>query len=201
MEFIETLEDLEALYGTPSNTAMVKVADHLTPCYEKWISASRFCILSTVGPEGTDATPRGDAGPVVKILDSKHLALPDWRGNQRLDNLRNIVRDGRVSLMFMVPGANEVIRVNGHAKITTDETLCAEFEQAGKHPATVCVIQIGEVYSQCARAILRSRLWSSGDESHDLPTVGDIIKEMSKGEIDGAAYDKAWPARAVASLW
>ncbi len=103
MAKIETIEALEALYGAPSGAALRKVAKRLTPMYRQWIAASRFCILATVGPEGTDASPRGDDGPVALELDAGHLALPDWRGNNRLDSLRNIVTDGRVSLMFMVP--------------------------------------------------------------------------------------------------
>lgn len=201
MEFIEDLTALEALYGTPGEASLVKVANELTPTYRKWIMASKFCVLSTIGPEGTDASPRGDDGSVVMELDPKHLALPDWRGNQRLDSLRNIVRDPRVSLMFFVPGSSNVVRVNGTAKVTTDETLLARFERAGKRPQTVTVIQISEAYSQCARAIMRAGLWTSGDQSKGLPTVGDMLKEMTSGAFDGESYDKEWPERAAKSLW
>ncbi len=201
MEFIEDIATLEAHYGTPGEASLVKVAYELTPTYRKWIMASKFCVLSTIGPEGTDASPRGDDGPVVMELDPMHLALPDWRGNQRLDSLRNIVRDPRVSLMFFVPGSLNVVRVNGTAKLTTDEALLARFERAGKRPQTVTVIQIAEIYSQCARAILRAGLWTSGDQSEGLPTVGDMLKEMTSGAFDGEAYDKEWPDRASKSLW
>ena len=201
MEFIETTEELEALYGTPGAASLVKVADRLTPTYRAWIMASRFCILTTVGPEGTDGSPRGDDGPVVLELDERHLALPDWRGNERIDSLRNIVRDPRVSMMFMVPGSNNVVRVNGEAKLTADPDLRARFEKSGKQPRTVAVIRIHEVYSQCARAIMRSKIWSAGDESADLPSVGDMLKEMTSGAFDGASYDKEWPERAKTTLW
>ena len=201
MEFIEDITELEALYGTPGEAALVKVARTLTPTYRKWIMASKFCVLSTIGPEGTDASPRGDDGPVVQELDAGHLALPDWRGNQRLDSSRNIVRDPRVSLMFFVPGSLNVVRVNGTAKLTTDEALLARFERAGKRPQTVTVIQIHEIYSQCARAIMRAGLWTSGDQSEGLPTVGDMLKEMTSGAFDGESYDKEWPERAAKSLW
>lgn len=201
MDFIETPEELDALYGTPGEASLVKVADRLTPTYRAWIMSSRFCILTTVGPEGTDGSPRGDDGPVVLELDEYHLALPDWRGNERIDSLRNIVRDPRVSLMFMVPGSNNVVRVNGGAKLTTDADLRARFERSGKQPRTVAVIRIHEVYSQCARAIMRARLWTSGDESADLPTVGDMLKEMTSGAFDGAAYDQEWPDRARKTMW
>ena len=100
MKMINTIAELEALYNGPvSDAAKRKVAAQLTPLYRKWILSSRFCILSTVGPEGTDGSPRGDIDPVVTELDPKTLAMPDWRGNNRMDSLRNIVRDGRVALM------------------------------------------------------------------------------------------------------
>lgn len=201
MDFIETTSALEALYGAPGEAAVAKVARRLTPLYRAWIGRSRFCILSTVGPEGTDASPRGDDGPVVQELDSGTLALPDWRGNERIDSLRNIVRDPRVSVMFFVPGSNNVIRVNGRARVTADEALRARFEREGRQPRTVLVIEITEVYSQCARAILRAGLWTAGDESAGLPTVGDLLREMTEGRIDGDAYDAEWPARAKRTMW
>ncbi len=125
MKYLKTVEDLEQLYGTPGEASLVKVARQLTPpCYRAWIMASRFCVLTTVGgDEGTDGSPRGDDGPVVLELDDKHLALPDWRGNNRIDSLRNIIRDPRVSLMFMVPGSTNVVRVNGAARLTDDADL------------------------------------------------------------------------------
>ena len=197
---ITDIAALEALYGRPGEAALLKVADRLTPAYRTWIGAARFCILSTVGPEGTDASPRGDDGPVVLELDERTLALPDWRGNNRLDSLRNIVRDGRVSLMFMVPGSANVIRVNGTAILTDDEAVRDRFAKDGVRPATVIVVSLAEVYSQCARAILRSRLWTAGDESAGLPSVGEMLAEMKAG-FDGAAYDAEWPGRAARTMW
>jgi uncharacterized protein len=198
---ITTLDELHALYGTPGEAATVKVTPHLTPAYRAWVERSRFCILTTVGPEGTDASPRGDDGPVVTILDARTFALPDWRGNDRIDSLRNIVRDGRVSLMFMVPGSNNVIRVNGTAKLSTDADLRAHFARDGAQPRSIAIITIAEVYSQCARALIRSGLWTSGDQSAGLPSVGTMLREISEGDIDGAAYDAAWPGRAAKTMW
>jgi PPOX class probable FMN-dependent enzyme len=196
---VTDLEALHALYGTPGRAALDKVTDRLTPLYRRWILASRFCILSTVGPEGTDASPRGDDGPVVAELDARTLLLPDWRGNQRLDSLRNIVRDPRVSLMFLVPGSANVIRVNGRARLTTDPDLLARFRDRGRAPTLVAVVAIGEVYSQCARAVMRAGLW--GDQpAPDLPSVGDLLQEQ-RAEFDGAAYDAEWPDRAARSMW
>ena len=193
---------LEALYSQPPGAAsLAKVARRLTPLYRKWIMASRFCVLTTVGAEGTDGSPRGDDGPVVAELDPGTLLMPDWRGNNRLDSLRNIVSDGRVSLMFMVPGSATVVRVNGRAHLSTDAALRERFVQKERQPTTVIVIEIAEIYTQCARAIMRAGLWTQGDQSAGLPSAGDILHEMTNGEIDGAAYDAAWPARAKASMW
>lgn len=201
MQYIESITALEALYGDPAELAMRKVARRMTPLYRKWIMASRLCILTTVGPDGTDGSPRGDDGPVVTELDPGTLAMPDWRGNNRLDSLRNIVVDGRVSLMFMVPGSNTVIRVNGRARLTADKELRGRFERKGRVPATVIVIEIAEIYSQCARALMRARTWTSGDESADVPTPGQIFAELTQGEAGGEAYDQAWADRARETLW
>ncbi|WP_347312208.1 pyridoxamine 5'-phosphate oxidase family protein [Defluviimonas sp. SAOS-178_SWC] len=201
MEFIETPAALERLYGTPGAASLVKVARRMTPAYRAWIGRSRLCILSTVGPEGTDASPRGDDGPVVREVDPGTLALPDWRGNERIDSLRNIVRDPRVSLIFLVAGSNNVVRVNGRAKVTADAALRESFARDGKLPRTVILIGIEEIYSQCARALMRARIWTDGDRSAGLPTVGDMLAELSRGAIDGAAYDAEWPGRAAKTLW
>lgn len=198
---IETIEALEALYGTPKAPSLRKVANRMVPVYRAWIARSRFCVLTTVGPEGTDGSPRGDDGAVVTEIDETTLAMPDWKGNDRMDSLRNIVRDPRVSLMFMVPGSMNVVRVNGRAHVTADEEMLARFERKGLRPRSVIVIGIGEIYFQCARALMRSRLWTSGDESEGLPTPGEMLKAMTEGEIGGADYDAAWPARAKDSLW
>ncbi|KAJ02779.1 pyridoxamine 5'-phosphate oxidase family protein [Sulfitobacter mediterraneus] len=198
---ITDIAALEALYGQAGAPSLRKVADRLTPLYRKWIMASKLCVLSTVGAEGTDASPRGDDGPVVTELDEFTLAMPDWRGNNRLDSLRNIVTDGRVSLMFVVPGSNNVVRVNGTAFLTDDADLRARFEKKGRQPATVIVIQIAEVYTQCARALMRAGTWAGVDESTGLPTVGEILAEMTSGEEGGAPYDAAWGARAKDTMW
>jgi PPOX class probable FMN-dependent enzyme len=201
MDWITTLDDLHRHYGQPGEAATVKVTDHLTPAYRAWLERSRFCILSTVGPEGTDGSPRGDAGPVVTILDARTLALPDWHGNNRIDSLRNIVRDGRVSLIFLIPGATNAVRINGSARLTADDSLRARFARSGKQPRSVIVIKIAEFYSQCARALIRSALWTSGDQSQGLPTVGDMLREITEGRIDGHAYDADWPGRAAVTMW
>ena len=193
--------DLEAIYGTPGAAALRKVTDRLTPDYAAFVRASRFCVLSTVGPEGTDASPRGDEGAVVRIIDPQHLALPDWRGNERIDSLKNILRDQRVSLMFLIRGSSTVIRVNGQARLTDDQELREGFARDGKLPRTVIVVQIGEVYFQCARSVMRAGLWSGVDDSAGLATAGQILAGLTEGEVGGAGYDAEWPERAARSLW
>ncbi|KIN60138.1 Pyridoxamine 5''''-phosphate oxidase-like protein [Sulfitobacter noctilucae] len=201
MHKISDLAALHALYGKPSAPALRKVATELTPLYRIWIMASQLCVLSTVGPEGVDGSPRGDDGPVVTELDARTLAMPDWRGNNRLDSLRNIVEDGRISCMFIVPGSNNVVRVNGTAILTDDDTLRARFEKNGHQPATVIVITISEIYSQCARALMRAGIWEGVDRRADLPSIGDILAEMTSGEEGGAPYDSAWASRAEKTMW
>ncbi|SMX23019.1 pyridoxamine 5'-phosphate oxidase family protein [Boseongicola aestuarii] len=198
---ITTIEELEALYAKPGAASLRKVAHRMTPVYRRWIMASRFCVLTTVGPEGTDGSPRGDDGPVVTEIDAQTLAMPDWRGNNRMDSLRNIVRDPRVSLMFMVPGSTSVVRLNGTARITADADMLARFERDGAHPRSVILIDITEIYFQCARAILRAGLWTAGDESAALPTPGEMLKEATAGEVGGAEYDAEWSERAQKTMW
>lgn len=201
MNWITTLDDLHTLYGTPADPALRKVTPHLTPSYAAFLNRSRFCVLTTVGPEGTDGSPRGDEGPVVTILDPHTLALPDWKGNERIDSLRNILRDGRVSLIFLVPGSTTAIRVNGTARLTDDAALRTRLARGEVQPRTVIVVQVAEVYSQCARALVRSALWTAGDQSAGLPSVGDMLRDATAGGIDGAAYDADRARRANTGLW
>ncbi|SIT03771.1 pyridoxamine 5'-phosphate oxidase family protein [Paracoccus saliphilus] len=193
--------DLAGIYGTPGPASTRKVADRLTPDYARFIAAARFCVLATVGPEGTDASPRGDGGSVTRALDERHLAIPDWRGNDRIDSIRNIVRDGRVSLMFLVRGSGNAIRINGTARLTDDAELRDSFAHRGKLPRTVIVVRVAEIYFQCARAVIRSGLWEDRDDSNGLPTPGQILANMTEGEVGGASYDAEWPQRAAKTMW
>lgn len=200
MEFLDKIAALEALYGPASVGSQRKVAPHLTPSYRRWIEASRFCILSTVGDGGTDGSPRGDDGPVVRVLDPMTLAMPDWRGNNRLDTLRNIVSDGRLSVIFLVPGSQIMVRVNGTAKLTADDALRASFARKEVLPATVIVIRVEEVYAQCSRAVMRSGIWAR-DDSEGLPTLGEILADVTAGELGGGDFDADWQKRSLAALW
>ncbi len=200
MEFLDSIDALEALYGPASIGSQRKVAQHLTPSYHRWIEASRFCIISTVGDSGTDGSPRGDDGPVVRVLDPVTLAIPDWRGNNRLDSLRNIVADGRISLIFLVPGSQIMVRVNGQAKLTADADLRGSFARGNTLPATVIVVRLVEVYAQCSRAVMRSGIWTRND-AEGLPTLGDILADVTAGELGGGDFDADWEKRSLAALW
>ena len=200
MEFIDRIEALEALYGAASVGSQRKVAQHLTPSYRRWIEASRFCIISTAGEGGTDGSPRGDDGPVVRVLDPRTLTMPDWRGNNRLDTLRNIVTDGRISLIFLVPGSQIMVRVNGQARLTADHGLRDSFARGGALPATVIVVRLDEVYAQCSRAVMRSGIWTR-DDAAGLPSLGDILADVTAGEMGGNDFDVDWEKRSLAALW
>ena len=200
MQAIESIEALEAHYGKVSPLALSKVCDHITALYQRWIKASRFMILSTVGPGGTDASPRGDSEEVVRIVDAKTLWLPDWKGNNRLDSLKNIVEDGRLSLMFMVPGSDIVVRINGKAIVTADNDVTGAFERDGKLPCTVTVVTVSEVYFQCAKALMRSGLWQVGDASTKIPTAGEFLQEQAP-EFAAASYDEGYLQYAKERLW
>ncbi len=199
--FIETIEELESHYGTPKGAAVMKVSTRITPEYGAMIEASPFCALASVGPEGLDCSPRGDDGPVVIIEDEKTLIMPDRMGNNRIDTLRNIVRDPRVALMFLIPGSGVVMRVIGDARITADEDVCARYARDGKAPRTVMVVTVGEVYFQCTKSVVRSGLWEGRELAPGLPSMGALVESATKKEIDAASFDASWPEQAKATLW
>jgi PPOX class probable FMN-dependent enzyme len=203
MSVIETVEQLEAIYGVTNDASTVKVADHVTPLYRVFIEKSPFAALATIGPEGIDCSPRGDVPGFVRIHDTKTLMLPDRRGNNRIDSLRNIVRDPRVALMFLIPGCGNAIRANGRAHVSVDAQLLASFKVDGKAPRSVMVMAVEEIYFQCARAIVRSDLWNPDKrvDPKSLPTPGQILAEMSANTVGGEEYDRIWPERAAATMW
>jgi PPOX class probable FMN-dependent enzyme len=203
MSVVATLEQLEAIYGQANEASTVKVADRITASYRTWIEKSPFAALATCGPEGLDCSPRGDLAGFVRIKDDKTLLMPDRRGNNRVDSLRNIVRDPRVALLFLIPGSGNTLRVNGQACVSVDADLLESFQVQGKKPRTVIVMTVGEIYFQCARAIVRSDLWNPEKriDPATLPTPGQILAEMSENRVGGDEYDRAWPERARSSLW
>lgn len=203
MTTIGTIEDLETLYGLPKQASLVKETDRITAQYRRLIEASPFVALATSGPEGLDCSPRGDPGGCVRIHDDCTLMMPDRRGNNRIDSLRNIVRDPRVGLLFLIPGSGTTMRVNGDARLSADQELLQSFAVAGKAPRSVIVITIGSIYFQCARAILRADLWNPDRhvKAADLPTAGQILAEMSDNAVGGSDYDAEWSSRAEKSMW
>ena len=203
MHLITSLDQLSDIYGTPKAPALVKVSDRMTVEYRQFVEAAPFLALATSGPEGLDCSPRGDVPGFVRIFDDKTLMVPDRAGNNRVDSLANIVRDPRVSLMFMIPGVSSIIRVNGDAVLSIEPELLTSFEVAGKAPRSVMVVTIREVYFQCARALMRSRLWDADAQvdAATLPTPGQILAAMTNGREGGAAYDHAWPERAQKTMW
>lgn len=202
MTIIATIDELKAIYGNPSEASLAKVSKVLTPEYRRMIEVSPFLAFSTIGPEGMDCSPRGDLGGVVRVEDETTLLLPDWRGNNRIDSLINIVRDPRVALMFLIPGSDTVIRVNGRAVISVDADLLGSFETDGRNPRSVTVITIGEVYFQCARAMMRAELWNPDRfaDPKSLPTPGALLKG-AKADFDKESYDREWPERAAKTMW
>jgi PPOX class probable FMN-dependent enzyme len=203
MSVIATVEDLEAIYGHPNDASTVKVADRVTPPYRILIEKSPFAALATAGPEGLDCSPRGDLPGFVRIHDEKTLMMPDRRGNNRIDSLRNIVRDPRVALLFLIPGAGSTLRVNGSAYLSRDAKLLASFKVDGKTPRSVIVMTVEEIYFQCARAIVRADLWNPEKrvDPRTLPTPGQILAAMSDNTVGGEKYDREWPERARETMW
>ena len=202
MRIITSVDELNELYGSSSEASTAKVTKTLMPLYRQMIEASPFVALATVGPEGLDCSPRGDLGGVVRVEDEKTLLLPDWRGNNRVDSLANIVRDPRVALMFLIPGSNTTMRLNGRAVVSVEESLLASFEMDGKHPRSVVVITVEEVYFQCARAVMRAELWNAETfvDPKALPTPGMMLK-AAKSDFDQETYDREWSARAAKTMW
>lgn len=200
---IATVEELEAVYGTCSEASLIKEIDHITAPYRAMIDASPFCALATSGPEGLDCTPRGDAGSCARIQDSKTVLLPDRRGNNRIDSLRNIVRDPRIALLFLIPGIGNTLRINGRAELSIDPGLLASFKVSGKPPRSIIVVHVESIYFQCARAVIRAGLWDPANhvEPKSVPTPGAIMKDISEGAFDGETYDREWPERAAKTMW
>jgi PPOX class probable FMN-dependent enzyme len=200
---INTLEQLDAIYGRPNLASTVKETDRVTPHYRAMIETSPFAALATVGPEGVDCSPRGDAGSVVRVQDPQTLLMPDRRGNNRADSLRNIVRDPRCAFLFLIPGSGACLRVNSMARVVVDPQLLASFAVDGQAPRSVVVLTAQAVYFQCARAIVRSDLWNPARhiDPGALPTPGEILADLSAGREGGPTYDRDRPERARKTLW
>jgi uncharacterized protein len=203
MAQITTIEQLDQLYGEPVPAAIFKEIDYISDDYRVFIDKAPFVILATAGPEGLDCSPRGDPAGFVKVVDRKTILIPDRRGNNRVDALRNIVRDPRVALLFLIPGIGNTLRLNGRAEIRDDPELLESFAIRGKLPRTVLRITAESVYFQCPKALVRSRLWSP--DAHvptaELPSAGQILAGLTKGSVDAAEYDKAYPKRIEETIY
>jgi PPOX class probable FMN-dependent enzyme len=203
MQTITTLEQLDALYGTPVQAAVAKEIDYISDHYKAFIDKAPFVVVATVGPEGLDCSPRGDPPGFVRVRDAKTVLIPDRRGNNRIDGLRNLVRDPRISLLFLIPGIGNTLRINGRAEISADPELCASFAMREKPPKTVLVVTVERIYFQCPKALVRSRLWSADAQiaRSELPSTGEILEALSSGRIDAAAYDAAYPRRLEETIY
>jgi uncharacterized protein len=200
---ITSVEALERLYGRPFGPSIAKETDRITAHYRAFIEAAPFFALASAGADGLDCSPRGDAPGFVRVADEKTLLIPDRRGNNRADTLRNILHDPRVALLFLIPGCGETIRVNGRAKISTDPALTESFLVDGKAPRSVIVVAVDRIYYQCAKAIVRSKLWDASRhiERTSLPSAGTILADLTQGRVGGPEHDRAAPERLKATLY
>lgn len=197
MTKVTTLEELDALYGEPVEAAIIKEIDYISDHYRVFIDKAPFVVIATVGPEGLDCSPRGDPAGFVRVVDKKTVLIPDRRGNNRVDALKNIVRDPRISLLFMIPGVGNTLRINGMAEIINDPALNQSFAMGDRLPRTVLKVTAERVYFQCPKALVRSRLWSA--DAHvpraELPSSGEILEALSGGRFNGAEYERNYPQR------
>jgi PPOX class probable FMN-dependent enzyme len=202
---IVTVDELEMLYGAPVTRSIDKEIDHISEHYQAFIEKAPFVVVATCGPEGLDCSPRGDPPGFVRVHDNKTLLIPDRRGNNRLDTLRNIVRDPRISLLFLVPGIGETMRINGNAQLTTNARLCESFAIQGKTPKSVIVVSVERVYFQCQKALARSKLWDASTQipRSALPSTGTMLAALAssatdassnrEAEFNAAEYDRNYP--------
>ena len=203
MKYVTRLAELEALFGAVGEASLKKEVALIHPTYRAWIEASPFVVLATAGRSGLDVSPRGDPAPVVKVKDERTLLLPERRGNNRIDSLRNILETPDVSLIFFVPGVRETVRVNGTARICAEPSVLALFPMRGALPRCVVEISVRAVYFQCARALLRSSLWSEEQVAGRsvVPTPGEMLAALTQGAVGGQAYDEALPGRQASTLY
>jgi len=192
---VGNVADLAALYAQPLERSVRKQLDHLDDYCRIFIAASPLVIVGTqgAGPDGVpDNSPRGDVPGFVRVADDRTLLIPDRRGNNRLDTLRNIVVNPAVGLLFLIPGVNETFRVNGHGVISRDPALRESFAVQGKTPATVLVVRVREAYMHCSRALVRSDLWNPEKfaPAGSIPSYGTMLAAHTCGFVDGAAFDR-----------
>jgi len=200
---VTSIEALEKIYGAPHGPSVAKETDRITAHYRAFIEAAPFFALASAGPSGLDCSPRGDAPGFVRVADEKTLLVPDRRGNNRIDTLRNILADPRVALLFLIPGCGETIRVTGRASISIDPTLTQSFLVEGKAPRSVLIVKVDTVFYQCAKAIVRSKLWDASRhvERKSLPSAGTILADLTGGKLGGPEHDRTAPERLKATIY
>jgi uncharacterized protein len=179
---VTTLESLRALYPAPKDRAVRKQLDHLDVHCRRFIGLSPFVVLASSSADlALDASPRGGTPGFVKAPDEHTLLIPDAPGNHRLDTLENIVATGRLGLLFMIPGVDETLRVNGRALLSTDPSLIEQAADERRRPAVVIRVRVEQAYLHCAKAFMRSRLWSleAQVERSALPTMGRMISDQT----------------------
>ena len=204
---VTSVDALELVYGAPVPRSLSKEIDHISEHYRAFIQKAPFVVVATSGPEGLDCSPRGDPPGFVRVHDDKTVLIPDRRGNNRLDTLRNIVRDPRISLLFLIPGIGETMRINGRAEISTNTDLCGSFAVNGKQPSSVIIVSVERIYFQCQKALARSGLWEAETQipRSDLPSTGTMLQALLNpgrnaapgadldDDFDGEAYDRSYP--------
>jgi len=200
---VTSTEQLESIYGDPPPTSLLKEIDYISEHYRAFIEKAPFVTVATCGPQGLDCSPRGDPPGFVRVADEKTLMIPDRRGNNRIDSMRNLVRDPRISLLFLIPGINETLRINGRAEIVIDPDMCASFAMQGKLPRSVLVVTVERIYFQCQKALVRSRLWDVEAQipRSELPSTGKILEALSENAIDGEEYDRNYPDRLKKTIY
>jgi PPOX class probable FMN-dependent enzyme len=200
---ITSLAELKAIYGEVNEASRLKETDRIIPEYQAFIEASPFMAMATGGPEGLDCSPRGDLPGFIQVPDPKTVLVPDRRGNNRVDSLRNILRDPRVGLLFLIPGIGETLRVNGRATISVSPDLLARFTHESKAPRSVIVVSVETVFFQCSRALVRSDLWNPAKHRSrpEVPSAGQMLAAASQHQVGGEAYDQALAERVRNTLW
>jgi uncharacterized protein len=201
---VTTADELATHYARPLERVLKKELDHVDALGRAFIAASPFLVLATGGEAGLDCSPKGDQPGFVQVAEDGHtLLIPDRRGNNRIDTLRNLVADPRIALLFLIPGCSETLRVRGRAAISVDEALCESFVFAGKTPRSVIVVAVERVFFQCAKAIVRARLWEGAAQvdRRSLPTTGTILAALSNGALGGIEHDRTAPERIKATIY
>jgi uncharacterized protein len=195
--------ELLEMYGSPLERSIRKQIDHLDDYCRAFIAASPFVVIGTQAGTAADNSPRGDFPGFVRVADDHTLLIPDRRGNNRLDTLRNIVRNPSIGLLFLVPGVHETFRVNGEAFISRDAALTEQFSVQGKAPRTIIVVKVKEAYVQCSRALVRADIWNPAKHAlpGSVPTMGTMLAAHTRGFVNAEVFDGEAKVRVPATLY